>query len=178
MTRVFYREPVDSARRIGQQSLLHIIREDHPTFPGEAAHCNLRIVNESRMPTTVIDTMPMFLGEGLRWCPMCVGKLAHEREMLDRLAQLLAIPAADLGYDGDAVELMVAQLRACQQPAAADMLEVLAGRLAEQAREAGKRIAAAIRARAADPLGAGAMVAWHAFEEAAQIAEADCGDPP
>lgn len=201
MTRVFYREPVDGARRVGQPVLLHTIQEDPPNV----GHCGVRVQDTSRMPTVVIDTMPVFLDVGLRWCPLCIGKLAHEAGMLDRVVRLLTTPAIDPGHDGEAVDLVVAQLRGCQQPAAADMLEALAARLAEaerlsfangfevarlvpfevkargwqkRAQETGRRIAAAIRARGAAPLGAGAMVAWHALEEAAQIAEADAADQP
>lgn len=106
MTRAFYRGYVDGAARAGQVCRLHIMREDHPTFPGRIALCGVHGWDVTRSTTVIFDELPQCAPDGLGWCPTCVGRHADTLGLLDSFgARLTAADRADIAEDAAHVRL-------------------------------------------------------------------------
>lgn len=88
MARAFYRSYVHAQRRAGQVTRLHIMREDGPR-PGRQGECGTTGYGVTRSEPVILDPMPAEAPAGLRWCPLCIGRLA------ERAGRLAAV-AADL----------------------------------------------------------------------------------
>jgi hypothetical protein len=98
MSRVFYHERTDPRHR-DQPTRLHVIREDHPSQPGGAGHCNLPLRPGSPQ-TVVLADMPVSPPPGFAWCPICIGNLAAALGMLDHLARFMAAVEINRARDG------------------------------------------------------------------------------
>lgn len=88
-TRAFYRGYVKEGQRARQRRLLHVLRDNGPQ-PGQAGYCSVIAHDVTRSQTTILDPMPATAPAGLRWCAVCIGRLAHELAALDAVAALLA----------------------------------------------------------------------------------------
>lgn len=89
MARAFYRSYVHNHRRGAQVLRLHIMREDGE-WAGRQGECGVHGWGVTRSEPIVLDPMPAEPPAGLRWCPVCVGKLAERAGRLDSWAAELA----------------------------------------------------------------------------------------
>lgn len=93
MARAFYRSYVHNQRRAGQVTRFHIVREDGK-WANRQALCGIHFWGVTHSEPVVFDPMPAEPPEGLRWCPMCVGRLAEQLGNLDLLVRELVQPTA------------------------------------------------------------------------------------
>jgi hypothetical protein len=93
--------PASRARRAGQVTRVHIIREGKPAprnatylrgVPDGQLWCGQN-AGDHRDSTALVRDAPHELPEGLSWCPHCLGRAAEHLGKLGDVARLLGIEA-------------------------------------------------------------------------------------
>lgn len=96
MTRAFYRGYVDGTQRAKRVTRLHIFRDipaaprarwtdDRPRAEG---WCGIHAWRCKQSTPVILDPLPSRPPEGLRWCPLCVGRLLDQAGLLPEAVAL------------------------------------------------------------------------------------------